>query len=151
LDIDYFGKRGPAAGVQATWNNDDSNGLLRSYVMQDNGTDRLGADRKDINVEDTERGRITARHRQDLGDGWSLSLEASYISDPNFLEQFFQTEFDQDKEHETSAYLKKQGDTDALTFLGKFDLFDFTSTADQVDDQYSTEKKPEVKYWRIGD
>jgi lipopolysaccharide assembly outer membrane protein LptD (OstA) len=151
LQLDYFGKRGPGGGVDATWHNDDYSGLLRSYIMTDRGTDRLGADRKDIPVSDDVRGRIIARHRQELGDGWSLSLEGGYVSDPNFLEQFFPTEFDTDKEPETSAYLKKQGETDALTFLGKFSLMDFTVTADKMDDQYVTDKYPEIKYWRIGD
>jgi lipopolysaccharide assembly outer membrane protein LptD (OstA) len=151
LQLDYFGKRGPGGGVGATWHGDDYSGLLRSYIMTDHGTDRLGADRKDIPVTDDVRGRIIARHKQDLGDGWSLSLEAGYVSDPNFMEQFFPSEFDTDKEPETSAYLKHLGETDALTFLGKFSLMDFTVTADKIDDQYTTDKYPEIKYWRIGD
>ena len=151
LNLDYFGKRGPAGGVNANWAFDDDHGILRTYGMIDNGTDRLGVDRQDIVPSSETRGRATVRDQRDLGDGLTLQLEASYISDPTFLEQFFQREFDADKESETSVYLKKQGETDALTFLGKFNLMDFTTTADQVDDQFTTEKKPELKYWRIGD
>ncbi|MCL2648561.1 MAG: LPS-assembly protein LptD, partial [Phycisphaerales bacterium] len=151
LYLNYFGKRGPAAGVDSSWETDDSRGLLRSYVMTDHGTDRLGTDRKNIPIEDDTRGRFTFRHMQDLGDGLTLALEGSYISDPNFLQQYYASEFDTDKEQETSVYLKKQGENDALTFLGKFSLFDFTATADQFDDQFTTEKRPEIKYWRLGD
>ena len=151
LNIDYFGKRGPAGGVQAQWKTDEDHGILRSYAIMDQGTDQLGRSRENVPLTQETRGRLTLRDQRDLGDGWTLQLEGSYISDPNFLEQFFQREFDVDKEHETSIYLKKQGETDALTFLGKFNLMDFTATADQVDDQFSTEKRPEVKYWRIGD
>lgn len=151
LNLDYFGKRGPAGGVDGRWDTQDSNTVLRSYAMIDQGEDRLGRNETRVTPDDEARGRLSLRHRQDLGDGWTLQLEGSYISDPTFLEQFFQDEFDTDKEHETSAYLKHQGETDALTFLGKFSLFDFTATADRIDDQFTTEKKPEVKYWRIGD
>jgi hypothetical protein len=151
LNLDYFGKRGPGAGVQGSWQTDDNRGLLRTYALMDHGSDRLGRDREDLPPEDEFRGRATLRDQRELGNGLTLQLEASYISDPTFLEQFFQREFDTDKEQETSIYLKKQGETDALTLLGKFSLFDFTATADQIDDQFSTEKKPEIKYWRIGD
>lgn len=151
LNLDYFGKRGPAAGVQANWVFDDDHGLLRSYAILEQGTDRLGNQREDITPSQNTRGRITLRDQRDLGDGLTLQLEGSYVSDPTFLEQFFQREFDTDKEHETSIYLKKQGETDALSLLGKFNAMGFTASADQVDDQFTTEKKPEIKYYRIGD
>lgn len=151
LDVDYFGKRGPAGGVDARWLFDDANGLLRSHIMEDQGTDRLSRDRDNLEPEDEVRGRVTARHKMALDENWTLSLEGSYISDPNYLEEFFPTEFEEDKENETAAYLKYAKGTEALTFLGKWSLFDFTANADLVFDQYTTEKEPEVKYWRIGD
>ena len=93
------------------------------------------------------------RDQRDLGNGLTLQLEASYISDPTFMEQFFGKEFNTDKEQETSFYLKKQGETDALTFLGKFNLMDFTGNGHDavLIRRPSPEKKPELKYWRIGD
>ncbi len=151
LNLDYFGKRGPAAGVQSDWTTDEDHGVLRTYALLDHGTDDLGRDRDDIIPAQEQRGRVTARDQHDFGNGLTMQVEGSYISDPNFLQEFFQREYDTDKEQETSIYLKKQGETDAFTFLGKFNLNDFTSSADQVDDQFSTEKKPEFKYWRLGD
>ncbi|MCL2641134.1 MAG: LPS assembly protein LptD, partial [Phycisphaerales bacterium] len=151
LYLDYFGKRGPATGINAQWETDDNRGEFRSYILADHGKDNLGKNRENIPVEDDVRGRASFRHMQDLGDGLTLAVEAAYVSDPNFLQQFFGTEFDTEKEFETSVYLKKQGENDALTFLGKFSLFDFAATADQLDDQFQTEKRPEIKYWRIGD
>ncbi len=151
LNADIFGKRGPAGGVNGDWVFDDDHGIFRSYALWDQGTDRLGADVTDVAPQQEARGRATFRDQRDLGDGFTLQTEASYISDPTFLEEFFSREFADDKENETSVYLKKQGETDALSFLGKFNLMDFTATADQIDDQYTTEKRPEAKYWRIGD
>ena len=153
LQLDYFGKRGPAAGVDAKYELESALGLLRSYGIYDTGTDRLGRDpaRQDLPLETSERGRLTARHKQALDDNWTLTLEGSYITDPNFLETYFTSEFDTDKEQETVFYLKRQDETSALTFLGKWSLYDFTANADLVDDQFTTEKKPEIKYYRIGD
>ena len=151
LNLDYFGKRGPGGGVQSEWTTADDHGVLRTYALLDQGTDRLGRDRNDIKPPQEARGRATLQDQRDLGNGLTLQVEASYLSDPNFLEQFFQREFDAEKQEETSLYLKKQDDTSALTFLGKFNLMDFTSSADRIDDQFLTEKKPEIKYWRIGD
>ncbi len=151
LSLDYFGKRGPGGGVNASWKDDDHHGLLRSYAILDQGQDRLGRDRTDLEPEDTLRGRVTAREQWKASDELTLSLQASYLTDPNFVEQFFRNEFDTDSEPETSAYLKWQRETQALTFLAKYTLFDFTATADQIDDQFTTNKIPEVKYWRIGD
>jgi hypothetical protein len=151
LNLDYFGKRGPAGGVDATWKGEDDNGTFKSYGLEDRGVDRLGADRTNVDVLNDERGRIMGAHQQDLGNGWTLNLEGTYISDPNFLQEFFNSEFSSEKEHETSIYLKHQDDDSAVSLLGKFNLLDFTTVADQVDDQFTTEKKPEAKYWRIGD
>ena len=159
VNVDYYGKRGPAGGVDADWGKNDldstaaadSFGEFRSFAIADHGTDRLGASRDEVPVVDNERGRVLARHQENFGNGWSMNLEAAYISDPNFLQEFFNNEYETDKEQETALYVKHQGDTDAISLLGKFSLYDFTSVADQVDDQFSTEKKPEIKYWRIGD
>ncbi|HUO07498.1 MAG TPA: LPS assembly protein LptD [Phycisphaerae bacterium] len=159
LNLDYYTKRGPAGGVDAYWGKNDpdstqakdSYGEFRSYVMEDHGTDRLGKNRTDVPVEDSTRGRVLARHQENFGDGWSMNLEAAYNSDPNFLPQYFNGEYETDKEQETDIYVKHQGDTDAVSLLGKFYLYDFTAVADQVDDQFTTEKKPEAKYWRVGD
>lgn len=153
LQLDEYGKRGPGGGVNARWDQESAFGLLRAYGIYDTGNDRLGRDpaRSDLPPEQAARGRATVRHKQALDDNWSLTIEGSYITDPNFLENYFQSEFEADKEQETVFYLKRQGETDALTFLGKWSLYDFVSNADLVDDQFTTEKRPEIKYYRIGD
>jgi len=151
LSLDYFGERGAGAGVDGRWADEDSRGLLRSYAMIDNGEDRLGRDRKDLEPEDNTRGRITARHQTTLDGDWTLQLEGTFISDPTFLEQYFGNEYAADKEQETVIYLKRARETEALSLLGKWNLMDFTANADLVDDQFTTQKLPEFKYWRIGD
>jgi lipopolysaccharide assembly outer membrane protein LptD (OstA) len=151
LNLDYFGKRGPAGGVESVWTTEEDHGLLHSYILQDHGEDRLGTAREHITPTQDTRGWISARDQRDLGDGWKLQLEGTYISDPTFMEQFQRNIFATGKEQETSFYLKKQGENDSISLLGKFNLMDFTTTAGLIDDQFTTEKEPEFKYWRIGD
>ena len=151
LSIDYWGNRGPGGGPNIRYDLPGLTGEGRAYLIEDSGQDKLARDREGLPLKSDFRNRLDGRTRLDMDDKWSLTLQGSYISDPNFLEQFFPQEFETDSEHETSIYLKRQDDTSALSLLGKWSLFDFTSNADLVDDQFTTEKKPEVKYWRVGD
>ena len=86
LDLDYFSERGPAIGVDARYERDKYMGLMRSYLMSDSGDDSIGEDH-DIPVSSDIRGRLLLRHRQYLEDDWQVSLEFSYLSDRNFLEE----------------------------------------------------------------
>jgi hypothetical protein len=151
LNIDYFGKRGLAGGIQSEWDTPEDRGSLRSYALLDGGSDWMGWARGKVLPTQDARGLVAGREQHDIGDGWKLQIEGTFVTDPTFTEAFFQHDFDVAPEHETSFYLKHQGQTDDLTFLAKYNLMDFTLTADQEDEQFTTNKLPEVKYWRIGD
>ncbi|MCO6435798.1 MAG: LPS assembly protein LptD [Phycisphaerae bacterium] len=140
FSLDFYSERGPAAGIDGTYERDKYMGLFRSYVMTDNQRDFLGREREEQPVRST-RGRILLRHRQYLEDDWQLTLEASYISDKGFLEEFFEDEFDNEKDQETLLYLKKQRDNWAFTILLQARLLDFYT---------QTERLPEFGYFRIG-
>jgi len=133
LRLDYYSERGPGAGLDVDYETADSYGLLRGYFLHDNGRDNLGPFRG--GEPDTEnRGRITWRHRQFLPQGWELTLEGSYISDPNFLEEFFRSEFEEGKEQETLVYLKKQKDNWAFTLLAQWRALDFLTQTEHLPD-----------------
>ncbi|MGD2108980.1 MAG: LPS assembly protein LptD [Phycisphaerae bacterium] len=133
LSLDYFSRRGPAVGVDAEYRRDRYFGLLRSYFMSDTEEDFLGRRRESVSVEDV-RGRLLLRHRQYLERDWSLSLELSYISDRTFLEEFFEPEFDNEKEQETLLYLKRQWDNRALTIHVQPRILDFETTTERLPD-----------------
>jgi hypothetical protein len=133
LSLDYFSHRGPAIGVDAEYERDNYFGLLRSYLLDDRGEDTLGREREDPSFQG-ERGRFLWRHRQYLEDDWEASLELSYISDRNFLEEFFEREFDLEKEQETLFYLKKQVDNWAVTGLLQWRILPFTSQTEHMPD-----------------
>lgn len=133
LALDYFSKRGPAAGVDVDYERDRYFGLLKTYVIADSGEDSLGREREDQSQHDV-RGRFLFRHRQYLEDDWQVSLELSYLSDKSFLEEFFKKEYDNSKEQETLLYLKKQRDNWAFTAALQARILDFTTQTERTPD-----------------
>lgn len=134
LKLDYFSERGPAIGVDGDYRFDDSFGEFKSYLMNDTGEDNLGRGRRNIEPEHETRGRLTWRHREFLPDDWELTFELSYISDRNFLEEYFENEFDNDKDQETLLYLKKQVDNWAFTAHLQYRLMDFVTQTERLPD-----------------
>ncbi|HOA74236.1 MAG TPA: LPS assembly protein LptD [Phycisphaerae bacterium] len=135
LITDYFSKRGPAVGMDVDYEDENSFGLFRGYYIHDHGTDDLGAYR-DGSFPNENRGRITWRHREYLSEdkSWQLTLEGSYLSDANFLEEYFYREFEEGKEQETLAYLKKQQDNWAFTLLAQWRIVDFLTQTEHLPD-----------------
>ncbi len=133
LRLDYFSERGPGVGLDVDYELDDAYGLLRGYYIHDTGEDNLGLFR-DGEPDTENRGRFTIRHRQFLPKGWELTLEASYLSDPHFLEEYFNAEFEEGKEQETLLYLKKQKDNWAFTALAQWRVLDFLTQTEHLPD-----------------
>ncbi len=141
LSLDFFSERGPAVGIDADYTRDTYFGLVRSYLLWDSDEDFLGRDREEPSIQDI-RGRFLLRHRHYLQDDWELSLELSYISDSSFLEEFFESEFDNEKEQETLFRLKKQRANWAFTVTTQPRILDFTT---------QTERLPEFTYHVVGE
>jgi hypothetical protein len=133
LSMDVYTERGPGIGINSDYEFDNSFGLFRGYYINDGGTDRLGPI-EDETPPNANRGRATWRHRQYLPDDWQLTLEASYVSDLGFLEQYFEREFDVGKEQETLVFLKKQRDNWAFTALANFHILDFFTETEHLPD-----------------
>ncbi len=143
LRMDYFSKRGPGVGIDVDYERENYYGLLRTYFINDQGRDKLGAARKDEEEPSTEmRGRALWRHRHYLPDSWEATIEAAYASDANYLEEWEKREWFEGKEQETALYLKRAKGNQAVTFLANWRLLDFVT---------QTEHMPEATYRRIGD
>lgn len=144
LQLDYFSDRGPAVGANFDYETPDYYGLIRTYLMSDRGVDsQIGPIRREGWDPDSDtRGRALVRHRQKLEDRWDMTIELSYVSDPNFLEIYRRSEWFEGKEQETLFYLRRLEDTEAITFLANWRLLDFVT---------QTEHLPEFEYRRIGD
>lgn len=139
--MDYLSRRGPGLGVDTDYQREDYFGLARSYYIYDDGEDNLGPLR-DNTPDDQNRGRVLWRHRHYLPNDWEATHEISYASDPGFLEEYEKSEWFEGKEQETSLYLKRARDTEAISILANWRLLDFVT---------QTEHLPDVNYRRIGD
>ncbi len=132
LSLDYYGKRGPGGGLEINYERESYFGALLGYMIDDHGEDRLGRTRQDVDVPEDLRGRLRFQHRHYLPHDWQLTAEFSYLSDQNFLEQFYRTEFNVGKEQETLLYLKRIQDNWGLAFLGKVRTNDFLSQVEEL-------------------
>jgi hypothetical protein len=112
LNADYLSARGPALGSDYNYNLPAAKpglaptvGLIRLYGINDNGTDLLGGDRGPQLPPPTFRGRASWRHQQEVLEGVYFQGQIAYLSDQNFLEQYYKQEFDLGPNQETFVYL----------------------------------------------
>jgi hypothetical protein len=114
LSTDYFNLRGPALGTNFEYFGQGLlgaggpyRGFFDAWGIHDDGRDNLGRDWRDLAVPDPFRGRVLARHRQFLPSDFILSAELGLASDFNFLEQYYELEWDTFKDQSTGIELKK--------------------------------------------
>jgi len=134
LRLDEYTRRGPGTGVDMDYTRPSCFGALRSYLVSDQGEDRLGRwpARHEVAPEQEVRGRVRWQHRQYLPNDWQATTEVSAVSDPTFLESWEGREFDTEKEQETLVYLKQQRDNWAFDFLSQWELNDFEYAQTQL-------------------
>lgn len=143
LLADYMTARGPALGTDFRAAGKDLFGienkyeaLFKAYGMYDAGTDRLGGNRGTEAftgpttfvpiVHPDWRGRILGKlNIFDLPHGFTFQGQVAAISDRNYLEQFFNQEWNRELNQETFAYLKQQQDHWAWTVLGEARIRDW--------------------------
>jgi len=134
LALDYYSKRGVGGGVEFDYAREDYFGNLLGYVIDDHGEDRLGRhdSRKDLEPPRELRGRFLWRHRHFLPHNWQLTGEVGYLSDENFLEGFYRSEYHVGKEQETLVHLKRIEDNWALALLVKGRINDFSDELEEM-------------------
>jgi len=106
--------------------------------------------RLDVPAFQDFRGRVLLRHMQSLLpreageslDDFRLQIEAAYISDRNFLEQYYKRIFDSGMDQATLAYLNYQRGNMALTGLVEGNFQDWYT---------ETQWLPKLDYYRLGD
>jgi lipopolysaccharide export system protein LptA len=128
LETDYLSKRGPALGTTLETaghkpfglpGNDQT--LLKAYGIYDDGTDILGPGRE-YDPSKNFRGRVLFRRRHEITPDLTLLSQINFLSDRNFLEQYYKREFDDDFVQDTFTYLKKQHDFWALTLQTQMNI-----------------------------
>lgn len=113
LDLDYLSDRGPAFGTQYNYAGVDAfgfggphTGFFKYYGINDRAPfDQLGGGRGPQPPKPEFRDRYLYRHSQDLyedGTTYVRTLaQGAWLSDKNFLEQYYKQEFDMGPNQET--------------------------------------------------
>ena len=137
LSVDFLSDRG--FGVGSDFRYDDrpvpllpgtASGVWDVWGIHDDGFDNLGADRRAVPLEEDLRGRLFGRHRQVLAPDTWLNLEVGWISDRNFLEQYFESEWDELKDQTTGLELRRLADDTSWSLAARFRVNDFVTDTD---------------------
>jgi hypothetical protein len=114
LSTDYLSERGFALGTHLSY---DRFGFLSipgpvrgdfdAWGIHDTGLDDLGRDRRDLAPTTEDRGRVFWQHRHQLPAGYQVSAEVGWITDNNFLEQYYEQEWDERKDQITGLEFKR--------------------------------------------
>ena len=143
--LDYLSERGLGYGSEFDYSlpslfgvPGQANGRYRSWYINDDGLDFLGQDRRDLVPEETFRGRTIAKHRQRFAPGYSLRAELGFISDRNFLEQFYERQWDTQKDATTGLWLERNIGTRSYNLIADAQLNGFfTQTSGVRFDQFT--------------
>jgi hypothetical protein len=131
LSVDEYSKRGLGLGLNFDYRLNDGWGEFYTYAIHDRGTDLTG-----LPPPDRDRERVKWRHRQFLSEHWRLDLEFSWISDSQFLYEYWEHEFKEEKEQESVGYLR---------YLNEDVYFSVTERLRTNTYQTQTEYNPEAR------
>jgi hypothetical protein len=116
-------------------------GWFDAWGIRDEGKDDLGGIYRGLQLETNDRGRVYWRHRQDLPQGYQFIAELGWISDRNFLEQYFEREWDEWKDELTRLELKHTWQDHELRLGASVRLNDFFT---------QTEWLPRLDHYMLG-
>lgn len=147
LSTDYLSLRGPAVGFRYEYDRPVWPGSIPAvgfgdgWFIQDDGLDVIGSDRNGLTPEEDLRGRAYSRHRFFLSPNWEATAETGWISDRNFLEQYFENEWEQEKDFDTALRLRYYGGNQQLELRGGAHINDFFT---------ETEWLPKLDHYILG-
>ncbi len=131
LSTDYLSKRGPAIGSRIDTDRPSllllgpTSGFSDLWIIDEHGNDFIGSDRSNLFPEKSLRGRTLSRLRSNLGANSELWLETGWISDRNFLEQYFENEWDQQKDFSTALRFRHYNGNRLFDATGQARINDF--------------------------
>ncbi len=138
LRADYYSDRGVGLGTGGSYRgvgglfgipgSYEGEGLF--YYVNDKGTDNLGGPRDNVDFGNESRYSLTGRHRHEDGNGFALIGKVGVIGDRTFWEQYFENEFDNGEDVETSLLLRNYQDNWGVTGFLRGQVNDFTTTTD---------------------
>ncbi|NQT17267.1 MAG: LPS-assembly protein LptD, partial [Planctomycetes bacterium] len=137
ISFDYLSDRGFGHGTALSYGRDDFlgipgpvSGLVDYWGIQDRGLDNLGRGRRKVAPEKDYRYRLFWQHRHLLPSDLQLSAEVGWISDRNFLEQYYEREWDELKDQTTGVELKQYIDNSSWSITADYRLNEFFTQTD---------------------
>ena len=140
MSFNYLSARGIGAGTKLDYDLDGNflgipahyDGWSAIDYMYDSGRDRLGADRRSLDVANNNRGRVVSQSKIDLWGGSWLNLEAGHIfnNDRNYDEQYNEKQWDQDKDLENLISLNQRYENLQASIVGRMRSNDFMDSTD---------------------
>lgn len=130
--LDYLSERGVGFGSKFDYRRNglfgvpgEVQGSYKSWFINDEGLDFLGRRRFNLVPEETFRGRIVGKHRHNIAPGFTVRGELGYVSDRNFLEQFYEREWDTNKDATTGLWVERNFGTQSYNLTADLQINDF--------------------------
>ena len=131
--LDYLSERGLAWGTEFKYQRNNGlfgypgivRGNYQSWFINDSGEDDLGRGRFGLTPEEDLRGRVFGKHYHKFAPGVTLKAELGWISDRNFLESFFEREWDTEKDATTGFWLERNVGTQSFNLTADIQVNDF--------------------------
>ncbi len=130
--LDYLQKRGLGFGTDIDYQADSFlgiagqvDGYARGWFINDSGLDNLGRDRRAVPLAEEFRGRFLLRHRHTFAPGYQFRGELGWLSDNNFLQQYYEREWDQDKDYTTGIWLERNVRSQSFNLIADAQVNDF--------------------------
>lgn len=150
LLLDGYFARGPAVGADLSWRSREIAGSLFAYFIYDNGSDHLSSG-AEIDRSDDARGMIVADNVWRLNDLWSTFAELAYISDPAFVDAFFESEGENRREFISALRARRLDAHTAFNIGVRGTLNDFIANEYLLQSRgYQVQKLPEARYSVVG-
>lgn len=158
--VDYFSERGPALGLDFSYEGGGINtagdpttyfGDITAYGTYDEGEDDLGRRRGRIEHDGDFRGMALFEHQHFFPSDWQLQLRLGGVSDETFLEEWFERQWREGLPTDFSAYAKRQQENEALTLLVQTPTTDFVTQSEQIAENFDTRRLPEAGYFRTAE
>ncbi|MBN2582679.1 MAG: hypothetical protein JXL80_06390 [Planctomycetes bacterium] len=140
LDLNLYSDRGPYMSVNGDYRRERFFGEFMTNYIRDYGQDNIAGD--DFDPPSEDRGRVTWRHRHFLPYEWQVTGELSWLSDEQYLREWYEEEDAQGKDQETLLHLKKQSRNQVFTALFKGRINDW---------QDEVAAAPRLDYMAIGE
>lgn len=145
LPVSYFEKRGTGLGLDGEYRTGEDDGWLRMegeaevFYLRDRGDRRPEAVARGLYpLERSDRWRARLWHRHRLPGGFRLDAEINAYSDRNYLLEFYEDEWKEEKPPESYVNLSWNEGNLALSALGLFRLNRFREEVEYL---------PRVRAW----